>query len=158
MTTASEAEWTPDADAVAALIPTRTGGPNGEPLGGFSASTVPTEAQVFEIINGVVADVAGVIGALPTELAEMAKHCVTYEAAALVELQFYPDHGMSQYAPTDRLHDRYESALKRLKAAVELVNAGQPVGGTDSPAPVYSFPDEADRPFPGPLTRYAEAW
>lgn len=159
MTTATEAEWTPDADAIAALIPTRTGDASGEPIGEFTTETVPTQEQVEGIIAQVVADVAGYIGPVPTELITMATSTVTYGAASLVELTFYPDHGMSTYAPADRLRDWYDKALKRLKTAVETVNAGQPVGGGDSPGPVYSFPDRSDSPTQAsPLTSYAEHW
>lgn len=167
MTTATKAEWTPDDDAVAALIPTRTANAAGETQGSFTEVTRPTQAQVYEVINDIVSEVAGFVGPIPKvpagddptgeTLVDMARRVVTLGAASQVELTFYPDHGMSAFAPGEKLFERYQLALKALRTACQAINSGQAIGGTDSPAPVYSFPDVADIPTQASrITTYAE--
>lgn len=149
------ADWTPTDDDVAALIPTRTGDETGRALASFSSSTVPTQAQVLAICAECATEVAAFVGDVDDSLTDMAKRTAALAAASYVELQFYPDHNYGSNGVAVALWERYQQSLKALKTAVDNVNAGIPIGGTDSPAPAYAFPSSDDVPRPL-VTTYTE--
>lgn len=138
-------QWTPEPDAVAALIPQRTGDPSGRAATTFTGATVPTASQVVEVIDAVVAEVHGACGVIDPDLYDTAKRVVALGAASYVELQFFPDKQLSPQSPSQELWSRYQTALKALKAS----NTGDP-GGNESPGPEYSFPSNSDVPAPWP--------
>lgn len=136
---------TPTVDDVARLIAWRTQGPEGPPLGTFTAATVPTAAQVAALITSVAAEVTAEVGTITDELATFARFVIALGTAAQVESSWYPDMAGAN-GPAESLADRYASALARLKGA-----NGKATGTAGIPVPTFNFPT-------APRTTVTEAW
>jgi hypothetical protein len=145
------ATWRASVQDVANVIPQRTGDPAGAAQGTFTATTVPTGAQVEGIIRGVQAEVLTAVGEVTEELATpvaagggpgetMAGHVVAVGAAAYVEMSFYPD--LPEGATS--LWDRYQALLAALVgAAAPGTQPGLPGAEAGAERPMnadWSFP------------------
>lgn len=107
------AEWEPTPDQVKGLIPTRaTGGP-------FSTQTKPTLDQVAGYIEGVVSEVEAEVGAIPDDesLQRQANWAAALGAAYYVEQGLFPEQ-QSEGGTADRLYDRYQAQLARLRRSI----------------------------------------
>jgi len=127
--------WEATPDAVALVIPQRTGDITGLARGVFSAATVPTLAQVQLILDSVAAEVAAFAGTNPSGVAlAMATWASSIGAAAQIELSFFPDESMASTGPAAVLDKRFHDLL----VEIEQVLAS---GGAAGPAPArWSFP------------------
>jgi hypothetical protein len=136
--------WAPTVAQVSALVPTRAG------QAVFDADTIPTAAQVASIIGQICDEVVSEVGGFdptvitnpqdpgdPVTLGDLAKWAATLGAATYVELGFYPEQqpGENQGAG-GILYTRYQTALTRLRAAVDAIRNGRQGG----PGPLGSFP------------------
>lgn len=148
---ADPALWRPTVGDVAAVIPNRTGDPNGNAQGTFTAATIPTAAQVETLITSVQGEVihragpAGVVDelAVPTipqggPGSTPAGHAVAVGVASYVELNFYPDLQQGSEAPAQSLWRRYQWILDN------LFGADPTTTGTEPARPVR----DADWAFP----------
>jgi hypothetical protein len=104
----------------------------------FTSATTPTDAQVQQLIDGVVGDIEAATGEIPTSLYPAAKLAAELGAASLVELSFFPSEPDSAY---DDHHDRYAEQLARLVAGVQAAGGDAP--GDTTPLAQYSFPTVA---------------
>jgi hypothetical protein len=112
--------WTPTPDEVKGLIPARARS------GPFTEETTPTYADVVHVIDGVVTEVVGEVGAIPDDslgphdgLAQQARWAATLGAAYYVEAGFFPEQQDTNQSPADRLYGRYQAQLDRLRKAIE---------------------------------------
>ena len=137
--------WAPSVQDVANLVPHRTGDPDGAAQGTFTATTVPTAAQVQGLIRQVQSEVEAEVGdELPPELTGApaggtvgegpAGHVVALGAASYVETQFY---GTSPN--DDALWPRFLRALAALRAGASGITSGGDVGSQLGAS--YAFPD-----------------
>lgn len=134
-------DFTPTPAEIKALVAQRVGG---EP---FGPDTVPSLAQVTELIElvvvevtGAVADLGGTVALDAAELNDLARVAVKLGTAAQVELTFFPEQQEGAGSTASLLHERYRDVLARLRDV--LRNAGS---ATD---PLYSFPDACAWPDP----------
>lgn len=129
--------WFPTADEVKGLIPQRL---QGRP---FDDNTVPTKAEVTALIEDVADDLLARLGAdLPEEQEGRARRAVMYEAAARIELQFFPEQNRAETTSSDRWHERAEKVLDRLQEVVSSYDPDQQTTG----APWGSFPTPTEIP------------
>lgn len=128
---------------VAAVIPHRTGDATGVVTETFGATTVPTDAQVTNVIAKLGDEVTAEVGAVAASLEGFWRWVVTLGAAAQVEQSFYPDQD-----GVEALWKRYRENLKRLKAA----DSGQ--GAGEETLPVFGYPEVASMPFTTTQTRF----
>lgn len=121
---------------VAALIPQRTGDQTGRASGAFSATTVPTDVQVANLIAGTANEVTAVVGSNPdAAISAMAAHVTAVGTASYVESGFYPDENTTAQGPAAQLLVRFQWLVAELKSAAR--GDGDVAG---PPAPLWQFP------------------
>lgn len=141
--------WAPEPSVVAARLPQRLVG-----VETFNDDTVPTEAQAQEVIDQAVQDVVAAVGSFdpaaiineadvergedPVTLGDLAASAATLDAAAQIELGFFPE--QVQGGEYEALNDRAKAALARLEEAVIEYRAGGVGSGRTTPKPKFSFP------------------
>lgn len=122
----TDADWTPQPGEVKGLIPQRVG------AGPFTDDTVPSYDEVVGLIDGIVTEVRGDVGAIPDDenLLRQARWAATLGAAYYVEAGFFPEQqDATVTSPAERLWNRYQAQLDRLRAAVEAFYSKQQGGG-----------------------------
>jgi hypothetical protein len=160
----ADPSWAPTPDDVAGLLAQRTLTSDGDQVGTFDHSTIPSADQVAGLISLVCSDILAACGTIPAPAGDVdleadAKGVATVGAAALVERSFFPTDPDSVYKD---LHDQYEAMLKRLVTACGQVGNGGPVSPAGAlPSPQYAFPET--RPAPVlrdgvPVTTLTEDW
>jgi hypothetical protein len=118
---------------VAAVIPQRTGDVNGVVTETFGATTVPTDAQVTNIIAKIAGEVTAEVGAVSAALEDFWRWVVTLGAAAQTEQSFWPD----QENHADDLWARFRENLERLRKAAAGGGASASAAET---LPVFGYP------------------
>lgn len=138
-------DWTPNSEAVAAILRARTKNHLGTELGAFTADTRPTTDQVSAMIGEAVSQVAADHGSDITEpLWPQAKRLVTLEAALLVELSYFPEQVAANRSPYEQLKELRDRALATLTHGImELASGGALGSGDNDRLPVHTFPEDA---------------
>ena len=148
---ADYADWRPTVADVAAIVAQRTGDPDGDARSSFRSDTTPSATQVETLIAQVQSRVATRVGVMPDDLAAElvpgdgpgstpAGHVVALGAAALVELQFWPDMAQGGESPATQLREWYMAALDELAASAEDIRSDGELG-TQPVRPAWAFPD-----------------
>jgi hypothetical protein len=122
MTEPTTVPWRPTPDDVHALIARRPA---------FTETSRPSLAEVELLISGVVGEIeAELTGPLPITLHGLARQCVAYGAASLVEQSFTPEQALGDEAPAAALYARYLALLARLRTLAAAVGVAlDPSGG-----------------------------
>jgi hypothetical protein len=130
-------DWPVGVDAVGSLLRARTRDTQGNEVGTFTGDTRPTDTQVSHLINTSLGDVSSVVG---VDLLEgfwaQAAAVVSYRAAMLTELSYFPEQVATGRSPYEQLRDLYTESIKNLRLAVSVT--GQAPGEPSPPS--YAFP------------------
>lgn len=135
--------YTPSVNDLGALIRARTKDTSGDQLGTFTALTRPTDQDAERIIGQARNDVTDQTGdEIPQVLWRAARSTITYRAAMLVELGYFPEQIGAGKSPYPQYEALYADALTRLIAAAREVASGEDPGVADDPSfSVYGFGD-----------------
>lgn len=116
---------------------------DGQAVATFTASTVPSAADVRMSIDATTDDVLSATGPVPEQLHAQARNVAALGAASNAIID--QDRDLSEL-----LWSRFETQLARLRAAVvDLVDGV--ISGTGAVAPTGSFPDALSRRLEGHL-------
>lgn len=155
--------WPVGLENVGTLLRTRTTDSQGNQLGTFTDDTRPTGAQVSQLITTATGDVASAVGSdLEEALWAQAATVVSYRAAMLVELTFFPEQVALGRSPYEQLRELYTDSLAALVAAAAGVAPGETA--TTSSPPSYAFPQASTLevvlgPLPGGyVVPYGGTW
>lgn len=129
----------PSVAAVHTLIPQRPP---------FTATSVPSAADVADIISRLAATIAAEFPLLPAALRPVAAAYIAYSAAALVETAYNPEQQFGTAGPATLLDQRAGVELTRLRALYQTGSAriGKRLGT------VTMLPPEYDVPLYDPVT------
>lgn len=136
--------YEPTIDQVARKLLSRTVDQYGNMTGAFTSDTTPTAAQVQAIIEGVMPQVADVIGdEIPDALTDDAANVVAILAATQIELDFFSEQVNTGRSIYPQLVKQYDAALAALQRAVTsaLEGGGTVVDEGPTNVPSYSFPN-----------------
>jgi hypothetical protein len=111
----------------------------------FNTDTTPSKAQVEAIIQDAAEELAlSVDDDIPTAAQPLAKRVLTFRAAMLVELGYFPNQIDTGESPYPQLKEEYETWLKRLIESVQDIAAGGDPGSSDDApgggGPLFTFP------------------
>lgn len=112
--------WAPSLADVGGLLHARTTEVGtGATLGTFGPTTIPTGVQVTAIIERAASEVLAAVGPIPAATATVdpqgtAKAAVTYLAAMMVELSFFPNQVGDDNDIYARLEARYDKLMALL--------------------------------------------
>lgn len=142
-------DFTPTVDDVGAMLRGRTRDDDGNELGTFTPTTLPTDTQAQSIIEQAVEEIAGQIGEnIPARLRKSAKSITTLLAAMNVELTYYAEQVNSGKSAYEAYERRVNAALgtpqKRgwLVVAVNDEETGGDEGSADDAGePMFYFGD-----------------
>jgi hypothetical protein len=132
--------WIPGLRQVARYVMSRTvpiDTTSDDPLGTFTAATVPDDTQVYEELAAAVGWVSLRVGTVDPSLYQQAGDVAALRAAGMVELS-YPVRDADVNTAAELLRQA-EAALKDLAAANSGVTGTEP--GTGVLLPQWSFPD-----------------
>lgn len=122
---------------VAAIIPERVLDPGGD----FGVNTNPTQAQVQSVIAAIIEEVQVNAGALIDDtLAAYATLTVATGAAAQVELAFTNDLSTDAQSKYAQLWAQYQTRLKWLDTAQQVINQGGSIGERDPRDAQFTLP------------------
>jgi hypothetical protein len=132
-------EYTPTVAEVGALVRARTVDAGGNETGTFSNTTRPSEAEVLNLINDCVQecysffgqDIPDSLGEEKNALRNSAKRCVSFGAAALVELSYFPEQVGTNRSPYKMYQERYEKGHKVIAKSISDIEAGDEPGKDD---------------------------
>lgn len=137
--------WAPTTADVAQLIADRVLDATDTVQADFSASTIPTAAQVTALITPITEEVhaeAGDIPSTPVDLTPLAKFVATQGVAAWILNSWF-----SEDPQGPELQRIYEANRDRLTKAVDdVVSSGALGAGHDEPLALYGFPSTATDP------------
>lgn len=161
--------YRPSVKAVADKIRDRTIDEFDNELGTFTSETIPSAAQVEDIINSAVDEVTSVLGenipdapapASPDSWRVSAQNIVALLAAAKVELTHYGKEVARQNSPYDALLKEFDRSLLWLSSKMGLVIPGSDTGGgggssTDVPSGshIAIWGNDVDDPYNDMMTR-----
>lgn len=156
-------DFIPDISSVGAILRARTRDTNSNEVGTFTAQTRPTGDQVLSMLSAAAEDLASAVGTedLPVTALRAARTVVTYRAAMLVELSYFPEQVAAGRSPYAQLSELYAETLATLRNALEQdgVNVPDPVtpgaggGATLNPdPPSWAFPVTSLDPY------YIQPW
>jgi len=128
---------------VGSKLMSRTKDQFGNLCGTFTTETTPTNDQVESVIEGIITEIADVIGdKVPEELIDDAQNVTALRAAMQIELDFFSDQVNTGRSIYPQLKDQYDLALKNLSVAVNEYGTGDgdvQAAGTGG-NPEFSFP------------------
>lgn len=104
-------KWAPSTKQVANHILSRTRLPNGEDAGDFTSETKPTDSQVQETIEKVVAGLIPRLGEVPERLEGQACALASLKCAYKVELSYFTEQAESGMSPYRSLLMEYKEEL-----------------------------------------------
>lgn len=156
------ADFTPDVDAVGAILRTRTRTPGGQEVGTFNAETTPTNVQVSELIADAVADLGAALGPDipdapgddPDAYRTAAARLAALGAALEVELTYFPEQVATGRSPYPQLLERYNARRKALLEAIVEIGGG--AGGGESAGGGAGMPSGGG--FPSTAIGMEQAW
>jgi hypothetical protein len=127
---ASEVEWAPTVEEVAALIRARTKIPGGREAGTFNDNTRPTRGEVETLLGQAVDHVSAAVGGDPCNerLKQSAQAAAAMLAAILIETSYWPEQAEARGSAAARLESLYERRMKSLTASVAEECGGQGTG------------------------------
>lgn len=132
----------PTVRTVGSKIMSRTKDQFGNVCGTFTTETTPTNDQVEAVIEGIITEVADVIGdQVPEAFIDDAQNLAALRAAMQIELDFFSDQVNTGRSIYPQLREQYLLALDNLSASMSSAIDGEGPGtqGT-SAAPSYWFP------------------
>lgn len=133
------------ADAVAAILRTRTKDDDGNESGVFSADTRPTLAQVEEILaeaKRVVVSAIGTDEPCEQDLADTAATLAHQRAVLMIELSYFPEQINTNRSPYDQIKSLYDQDIKSLVEAVaERCGTGIGEPGVSGQLPLWDYPN-----------------
>lgn len=135
-------DYIPSVQEVATLLRARTRDANGNYVGTFDSTTLPTDTDATGLIELASDDVGEAIGPdIDTEFWDAAKVLVIYLAAANIELSYYPEQAAANNSMYDKLMERYNAKLEALSENIASEEESQ-IGDGDyvSSAPSGGFP------------------
>lgn len=136
------AEWTPSVEAVHAVIPTRN---LGDP---FDETSIPSESDVINVINGVMAEISAEVGTITDATAQAAQWAATLGAAYYVEAGLFPEQQSDPLAPAGRLFVRYREQVERLKLQLGPAAGRSFTGAMATPLTSVRYPRILDAEEP----------
>lgn len=161
------ADFTPDVDAVGAILRTRTRLAGGQEAGTFLSAaadptTTPTAEQVNELITDAVADLGAALGPDipdapgedPTAYRTAAARLAALGAALEVELTYFPEQVATGRSPYPQLLERYNARRKALLEAIVEIGGG--AGGGESAGGGAGMPSGGG--FPSTAIGMEQAW
>jgi hypothetical protein len=147
---ASNVEWAPTVDQVAAILRARTRGTASRDAATageqdtFTANTRPTANQVRELIGIAVGDLLSMMGGRSPcnqALQSSAQAACVYRAAQLVETSYYPEQTSGDDTAFAALQKMWDGSAKAVVAAV-VDQCPLTVGGSDLDGlPIGRIPD-----------------
>jgi hypothetical protein len=141
----SDQNYIPTVRNVASKIMSRTKDQYGKLIGTFTEDTTPTGQQVEIVVDGIITEVADVIGdQVPEAFVDDAANVAALRAAMQVELDFFSDQVNTGRSIYPQLREQYLTALENLVKALAAGALG-PTGTSSEPS--YWFPP----PFPPAL-------
>lgn len=156
-------EYTPTLENVGALVRTRTKDDQGVEIGTFNDKTIPTDAEVNELIAQAVEESFPVFGEdIPDSpgadkgiLRRSARRLVALRAAALVEIVKAPEQVTRGTSPYQQYQDAWEKGLVRVGKAISEAGVGDIPGAQDDllSAIDSGFPVDA-----GGMVGWGTAW
>jgi hypothetical protein len=128
---------------VGSKLMSRTKDQFGNLCGTFTSETTPTNDQAESVIEGIITEIADVIGdKVPAELIDDAQNVTALRAAMQIELDFFADQVNTGRSIYPQLRDQYDIALKNLSLAVNEYGTSDgdvQASGTGGD-PNYAFP------------------
>jgi hypothetical protein len=127
---ASEVDWAPTVEEVAALIRARTKVPGAREAGTFNDQTRPTRAEVETLIGQAVDHVSAAIGGDPCNhrLEQSAQAAAAMLTAILIESSYWPEQAEARGSTASRLESLFDKRMKTLTASIAEECGGQGTG------------------------------
>jgi hypothetical protein len=120
----SAPDYLPSTDDVATLLRARTKDDNGTELGKWTADTRPTDDEVARLIALAARELVPPDFAGPCT--RSAQSAITYHAACLIELSYFPEQVRSDRSPYEELKALADAARSELDVCI---SSGAPDGG-----------------------------
>jgi len=127
---------------IGAIMRARTKTVNGDEIGTFNDETRPTGEEVNRIIMQAASDVtSGVDTDIPESAYRWARQAITYRAAKLIEISYFPEQIATGRAPYPEYNALFDEALGWLKEAIGRELAEETLGEDILPGqPFWTFP------------------
>jgi hypothetical protein len=110
-----------------------------EELGTFTTATRPTLAAVTTLIAQASQDVFARVGDdIPAAAEGIAKQCIVFRTAMLIELSYFPEQVHADRSPYAQYEKLYKDQVTILCTAVDELDDGGEIG--DESDPQYDFP------------------
>lgn len=120
--------WIATPADVAAVLRARTKDDTGQEIGEWTDATWPTLEQVQELIDLASAQLVGPNGP-GDSCARISRAAITYQAACLVELSYFPEQVRSDRSPYSELKDLLDQAVTALDTCIQSGGADGQGGG-----------------------------